>query len=489
MPDAALPAAERHAARSAPGPAPAVRARPAPPTATGPALALVMALELAARITGIEALRLAGWAAAGAVVVLARPALGRREAYLLSVAGLLALGLVTLHPAPRPVLAGALDQASFLMAFILLLGLLYEAAATSPAVAEVGRYLTRQPPGRRYYALNAGTALMAVLFNIGVVSFLVPLIQRGIESATPGDALNPIRERRQVTALLRGFAWCVVWSPTAMAPLAVMELIPGIDRSRWFFEGLGVFALMLVIGALEDRLRFRAYRPRGPRVAAAFPWRAALRFGAACLWLLLLAGAAVELTGDTAVFGLMVACPLLMLGWIGVQNGPGRDGLAETRARVARIFRTDLPKSAPVAVTLAASGFIGRAAAGLVPAEALAAGLHLEALPDFLLLSALPPLIWGMSLLGLSPIMTAVFFGSLFGGLATLPADATLIGLAISCGWGLSMTFSPFATVVLLIDRVSGLPPRRTTFGWNTAFSLIAMAVLVPVFALLTRGA
>jgi hypothetical protein len=29
--------------------------------------------------------------------------------------------------------------------------------------------------------------VLAVLFNVGVVSFLVPLIQRGIEHATPGD--------------------------------------------------------------------------------------------------------------------------------------------------------------------------------------------------------------------------------------------------------------------------------------------------------------
>jgi hypothetical protein len=100
----------------------------------------------------------------------------------------------------------------------------------------------------------------------------------------------------------------------------------------------------------------------------------------------------------------------------------------------------------------------------------------------------LPVAIALLSLLALSPIMMAVFFGSLLGSLPVLPADPTLTALAVSCGWALSMTFSPFATVVLLINRMSGIPPRFLTWRWNLVFTLLAGTALVPVFAFLTSG-
>lgn len=159
-------------------------------------LLAVMALELLARLSGSSALQAGAGVAVFVTVLAAVRDLGLREKYLLTLCAALTLMTVWLHPDPPAVLQSDFDQASFLMAFLLLLNLLHEAASTSPSVARCGDYLTKQPPGRRYYALNSGSAVMAVLFNIGVVSLLVPLIQRGIESATPGDALNPVRERR-----------------------------------------------------------------------------------------------------------------------------------------------------------------------------------------------------------------------------------------------------------------------------------------------------
>jgi hypothetical protein len=84
--------------------------------------------------------------------------------------------------------------------------------------------------------------------------------------------------------------------------------------------------------------------------------------------------------------------------------------------------------------------------------------------------------------------MMAVFMGSFFAALPELPADATLIAFSISCGWALSMTFSPFATVVLIVSRGSGIPARTLTWGWSLGFTLIAATLLFPVFYLLTRG-
>ena len=49
-------------------------------------------------------------------------------------------------------------------------------------------------------------------------------------------------------------------------------------------------------------------------------------------------------------------------------------------------------------------------------------------------------------------------------------------------------SFSPFATVVLMINRVGGIPTRTLTWGWNFGYSVLAAAVLFAVFFVLTGG-
>ena len=141
-----------------------------------------------------------------------------------------------------------------------------------------------------------------------------------------------------------------------------------------------------------------------------------------------------------------------------------RCGRRQSLKRLRVVLEDDLPKAAPLAVTLGAAGFTGRAAAALVPPDLLAAATgHLDTVPDFVLLSAMPPDLAVICLLGLSPIMLAVFLGNLFGDAQGMPVDPTLLAPSISCGWALSMTFSPFAAPVLLISRASGISPITLT--------------------------
>lgn len=462
---------------------------PAPAPILAVALIAVSVLELAARFSGLRTVQDMACAAMLAVVVLAMRLFTPRETYLVTACALLSLMVLWTDPAPGVLLRSALDQGAFLMAFILLLSLLQSTAALSPSVATVGAFLTRQPPGRRYLALNGGTSLLAILFNVGVVSFLVPLIQRGIQQAAPDDPLNPIRERRQISAMLRGFAWSVTWSPTAFAPLIVADLLPGVERGAWIGYGFALFAVLMGVGWLEDGIRFRRYRPKGVRAVMAFPRGAALRFAATTLWFLALVILFVWLFDESAVFGVLAACPLMVAGWLVAQEAsPEAKTLWSVPQRLKIMVTTELPGSVNVAITLAASGFIGRAAAGLTPAAEVAQALGLNAMPDWVLLATMPSVLTLISLLALSPTMMAVFMGSFFAALPVLPADPTLIAFSISCGWALSMTFSPFATVVLIIARGSGIPARTLTWGWGLGFSLIAAALLFPVFYLLTAG-
>ena len=463
-------------------------------SAVAAVLLAVMGLELAHLFLGWPLARAGAHAAMLLLVVVAAPRLGLREAYLLALSGALTVALSRLHPRPAEIMQAGLDQAVFLMAFILLISLVQEGARTSPSVAACGNYLARQPGSRRFVALYLGSNLMSPVFNLGTVSLIAPLVRRAAEEA-PGDPLTPVRERRQLSAILRGFAWSVVWSPTAVAPLAVMQLIGGIDRARWIALGAVLAAVMLAIGWIEDRWRWRrlAARARGawPPPKPPFPGAAFVGFAAVCLAFAALTGAIMVLTGQRVPPSLMAAAPLLLAGWIAVQQRAraGRGSvLGPTLGQLGRVARESLPLSAPAAVTLACSGYVGRAAAELVPATALAELVGLDALPAWAFLAAVAVGVALLAQLALSPIMMAVFFGSVLGALPSLPASPTLTALAISCGWALSMTCAPFASVVILLTRITGHPGTRLTWSWNSGFTALSVAALTLAFWLLTGG-
>lgn len=454
-------------------------------------MVLLMALTLLARATDFRGFELASYSAAGMLYILCWRLIGLREIYLLSVcAGLSGLAFF-LFDMPFSVYEAAFAQASFLMAFLLLLALLHEAAMTSRAISACGHYLTKQPPKRRYLAIFSGTNLMSVLFNLGIVSLLTPLIKKGVASERAEPAISALRERRQLTALLRGFSWGVVWSPTAMAPLAVMELIDGISRELWTFYGLICMGAILLVGWLEDSWRYRKIQ-RSPASLAPQPpleKKAILGFLLVLFSLFTVTMTVSIIADDTIVFGLLVACPVIMLGWLVAQNWHHTGArLARTATQAVHICHRELPRNGRIIFALSASGYIGRLSAEMVPIDFVAALIDRYTMPDFMFLTMMSFIMVPVSYLGVSPIMMAVFFGSILGALPILPVDPTLAALSISAGWALSMTTSPFATVVLMISNLSDTRPLKLSVGWNAAFSALALLTLSMVFFILTGG-
>lgn len=433
---------------------------------------------------GGEALRVVAWIGLGVLCVASAPRAGLREGYLVTLCGLVTLLALVLAPAPAAAMARGLDQAAFLAAFILLLSLLFETALTSPSVGACGEHIARQPAGRRHAALFWGTDVMSVLFNLGIVSMLSPLVRRGLPEAD--EAVRRDMERRQVSAILRGFAWGVTWSPTALAPLALFELIDGIDRQRWTLLGLGITALVFALSFAEDLLRGRAHPELEPHTAPPpTPWKAYGRFALAVVALFALTALIVVVLDEGIVLGLMTACPLMMLGWLALQ----RQSLAAGARDAARLVVERLPTVGPVALTLAASGYLGRVGAALIPADAVEGFVAAIGLPQWGWLTVLPIVMVLLSYLAVSPIMLAVFFGSLFGALPALPTDATWLALSISCGWSVTMTASPFATVALLLAKQNEVSGARLTLGWNGPFTLASLALVAAFFYWLTGGA
>lgn len=448
----------------------------------------VMLFMLLARATDFAIFSIISYCAAGGVFLCSWRFVGLREAYLLALCSGLTVVAVFGLDMPWSVFDAAISQAVFLMGFLLLLALLHETAVTSAAVSATGQYLTRQPPARRYFAVFGGTNFMSILFNLGIISLLTPLIQKGVE--TEQKDIAAIREQRQLTAMLRGFSWGVVWSPTAIAPLAVLELIDGISRELWTVYGLFCAAVICLVGWAEDRWRFRYLRGASsrPRQQAILPLPALIGFLSVLCLLFCLTVVISYLFEDSFVFGLLVSCPVVMLMWLWAQNRD-TDRTPRTAVKLGRdICLYQLPNNAKIMLALASSGYIGRLSAEMVPAQDLADMLGLMAVPDYVVLICLAVIMMPFSWLGVSPIMMAVFFGTLLGSLPVLPVDPTLAALAISSGWALSMTTSPFATVVLMMSSMNGKHPLQLTVGWNWMFSVLATLCLCVIFFVLTQG-
>ncbi|HEY9549556.1 MAG TPA: hypothetical protein VIR45_08640, partial [Kiloniellaceae bacterium] len=297
----------------------------------GPWLLALMGCELVVLFADSHAVVLASH-----VLVLGVPLVGwrrlrLREGYLLCLcAALLALALAY-DPQPWALALRGLDRAGFLAAFILLMALLREGGIASPAVLQCGTYVTQQPPQWRFLAVFLGSHFFSVLINLGSLSLLAPIIQRGVrgdkQQREELDEIALVRERRQLSALLRGFAWFLVWAPTAVTQAILPTLIPGVDPGRLVVIGLGLAVLMLAVSWGEDALRWWPLRRR-LRSSGRLPQRQHLPVPRGAL--LRLAAISALLFGLTLLFtlwggvmlvaGVMLAAPIVLLVWIIAQQ-------------------------------------------------------------------------------------------------------------------------------------------------------------------------
>lgn len=426
-----------------------------------------------------------------------------REFFLLALAVSLTLAAFMTRADVVPMVGKALDRAAFLAAFMILLALLKDGAVTSPSVLSVGRYLTRQPPGRRYLALQTGGHLLGVILNFGCLSLLGPLIQRGVRAEGQGSEneaaaeIAAIRERRQMSALTRGFSWIIAWSPTAITQAFVPLVLSGVQAGRMAAMGGAITLVFFLAGWLEDRIRGARIRKKLAALGQLpapnplpFPRAEFMKFGAVCLALGLISAGIILSTGSATVPALMLTAPLVTAVWIWLQNmgahGWALRGWQATRDRGQEIVTESIPKSSPEALTLSVAGYAGIMAAGLTDAPALAALVGLEAVPPlaiYLTVAALVPL---ASNLAIPSMLVVTFLGSLFSALPQLDLDPTILGFSLVMGWGLNLVASPFSATSLVLSRVTGIPGTRISWRWNGLYSLISygiVAIFLTVFS------
>jgi len=466
---------------------------------TGWLLLVLVATELFFLYSGIKIAGFIAQALVASLFVLVWRAMHLREVYLVVVClALFTLAWFSGKPIVEVTLE-SLSRAAYLASFILLMALLREGALTSPSVLEVGTFLTRQPTNRRFVTLFAGGHFFAVLINLGSLSLLAPIIQRGVRAnRAEGEALDEIskvRERRQLCATLRGFSWFLVWAPTAVTQAVMPTLMTGIDGTRLMLTGLGLALIMFAVSWAEDILRWRGFAKRLRKegrlplaVATQFPKNAALHLGLVCLALFGLSTSFSWLADVTIVTGVMLTSPIVVCSWIYLQQSAvapaqRREVLAQ---RLDHITFTSMPGYIREAMFVACAGFIGTLAAKLVPAGDVATMIGLAGLEGWIVLWSLTVVVWLFGQVGLSPITMAIFLGSLVSELPDLPVDMTHAALAIAAGTAVCTTGAPFASGALMLSRATGHSALTLTWRWNGIYTLVSMVVLGFYYVMLT---
>lgn len=465
------------------------RAPPSPRTAAIVAAALI-GMCAAVICRSLFHWRIAEFVAIGcyfAFALTAQRYFGLRERLLLAFGLVITAGAAVIDGDPVRLIERGLDQATFLGAFMILLALLREGAITSASVLALGRYLTRQPPGRRYIAIAAGGQVMGVVLNFGALSLLGPLIQRGARAGTDvAPDVTAVRERRQLSALARGFSWIIAWSPTSIAQALVISLVAGADHGRVIVMGVAVAACVMTAGWLEDRIvgaRARARLAAAGQLAQSdplpFPARDFVRFACVCLGLAGISAAIMALAGARIIPALMVAAPVVTVVWIWLQIRGEPDVRQRALTRTREIVLGSIPASCPEAMTLSVAGYAAIVATGIIDARATAEMLGLTDLAPLAIYIAIIVIIPVLSNCALPPMFSATFLASFLSATPGLGTDPSLVALALIMGWALNLTASPFGATALVLGRVTGVPGTTLTWRWNGAFTALAYGIAI----------
>ena len=447
-------------------------------------LLVIAALQLLQLHWQVETAGLASVAVLLLFLATVATSLGLRERVLLGMCAAATIVAVTITANPWPLLLKGGTQASFLTAFLVLLALLRDGASTSRSVGELGRYLTSRPPGKRYIAIHAGSQLLGMFLNFGALTLLGPLIQRGARTGTEDNsALAQWRERRQLSALARGFSWTICWSPATVSMAITLSVVT--DARLWMVCLCGLLSANVgsfLIGWRLDRnsgaqARMELTQTRiGITATPAnlpFPRRAANRLLLVCLALFGTSVVVSQINGVRVIAALMLVSPFVMFAWVLMQRCAPNPSVSSLRVRLHSIVLRSVPAGTPEAVTLAAAGFLGVVVAGLTDPDLLAASMPIlrdsNPLIYVLAMAAIPI----ASNFALPSIMTVTFLGSLLSSLPEGRLHPDLIACALLWGWGLNLTASPFGGVPLILGRITGIPSRVLSWHWNGWFSIL----------------
>ncbi|MGC2856613.1 hypothetical protein ACM64Y_14155 [Novispirillum sp. DQ9] len=407
----------------------------------------------------------------------------RGQIYL-GIALTLAAVAVAALPAPLATFATALRRSVFVITLFTALGFLREAAETSPMVRRCGLFLASQPPGRRYVALTTGGHLFGLILNFGVISLLGAMVVGAARAA--GDADEPartaLRQRRMLTAVLRGFASILAWSPLTVSLAVIMTALPQTEWTEVAPWCLGTAVMLLALGWAQDRLIRppQGLSPAPPR-APEGRWSVTAPIIALVAGIFVVGWAVEEILGVRLVVGVMMATPLIGTLWILVQQDRAAGGgaaVAATGRRLVAHGRRVFPAYRMEVALLASAAFIGSVIAALLPEDAVRALLAAAPVPPWVLLAGLSWVIVALGQAGFNPVLSVTILTGALPSPAVFGVPAEAMAVALAGAWALTANTSPFTASVLGIAQLSGRDAGTLGREWNGGYALAALVLL-----------
>ncbi|MFD1881605.1 hypothetical protein [Paracoccus pacificus] len=376
--------------------------------------------------------------------------------------------------------AAAARSGSLILATFTALVALRSAAITSAGIVECGRFLARQRPGLRYVALTIGGHLFGLILLYGAISLLGSLATESA-AAEPDPEIRRHRTRRMLVAIQRGFISTLCWSPLAFSMVISTALVPGASWSGAVLFCL-VNALILMVGgwAMDTIFKPQLTNPPPPRAAETGRWLTNLRPLLVLLSIVVAAVAVLhQLTGVSVVGAVITLVPLIALVWIYVQDP--QDGVtraAYTGRRAAHFVLQELPGYRGEMVLLFMAAYIGSLGNFILVPLLAAQGISFAAVPPLVILLALVWIIPVTGQIGMNPILAVSLILPLLPAPAAMGVSPAVVITAITAGWALSGTTSPFTASVLLVGQLGGIPPRDVGLVWNRGYVLVMGMVL-----------
>ena len=400
--------------------------------------------------------------------------LGTWVPVLLSIA---ALAVAVERGVPSRVLVAGMERALFVASLIAVLGLLRSTASLAPEVTMAGRFLTGQPPARRYVAMTLGGHLFGVLINFGGLAILLDLAKRSTDadaSAALPPAIREVRLKRMTLAIVRGFALISLWSPLGFGANVVLLTLPELTYGQFGPAGFAMAVVFTGVGWAFDAAEGRRFRGQAPARDPVPPgaWR-----GAAALvgHVAALGGSVIglhEVAPLSFQESLITIVPLYALAW-SAMGGRGPRGIAGTvRATWARLSDT----AGEVGV-FAAAGFLSVVLLAIVPVEGLRAAVEALGLGAPAIAVGLSLSMVVLALLGVNPIVTASVLGGLASRMAVPGLEDATVALALVGGWTAVIGLSPFITTIILTSRIVGRSEWRIGPVWNGPYCLTILAI------------
>ncbi len=422
-----------------------------------------------------------------AYIALEATAMSRNAWRMLSMALAAALAALALQPHAAAILHHGLTEAAFIVGLFTTLGMLRDSAQSSPLIRRCGELMVRQKPGRRYAALCLGSHLIAMILNFGVLPLLGIMVAKGntLEAAKGDPAIKAVRNRRMMTAILRGFALMTVWSPLAVSFTVIQQAVPGLVWWRLLPLQILLSLLLMGWGWALDRMEFptRGNLPSGDGEESDF--RPVLELAALVGSVMAASLALAEILGTRPVVGAMMAVPLAAFLWLRhQQSGPP---LARATTAV-RIFSSRLCVSLPgfrseVGI-LGGAMFLGTVIGAFVTPDDAARFLALVPLPPVALAVLIAWGVMGAAQLGISQFVTIAVAASAIGSLTKAGIDPLVLASGLLGAWALSACTTPVGAAVMSLARVAEVPVIEVVRVWNGRFVLVG-AVLLAVWMML----